>query len=260
MSEFSLPTLGQDQFSTYYGVEINGTNEYKETVVYPGKQLTVSTKSRNLKKYIAPANVFITKIVYKGKRADEFSHKLYGVDKQWSVLPKRLYSQCFPKIHLGSIPPDNRIKIQLTDSIHVTLPYVPDEFYKQKQQKATRISKPITRRGKRQRVVQQAEITDDDYDGWGVYGMSPTEPESISKDKLMKEIRSVIDEIHNKGLSVKNPFGDESNLTSSEENKQTLITIIQFVYHYAREELRMQQTDDEPVRDDLWNSIKNDLH
>ena len=69
-----------------------------------------------------------------------------------------------------------------------------------------------------------------------------------------------IDEIHNKGLSVKNPFSDESALISSEENKQTLITIIQFVYHYAREELRMQQTDDEPVEEDLWDSIKNELH
>ncbi len=260
MTEFSLPTLGQDQFSTYYGIEIDGTQDFTETVVYPGKQLTVSTKARNLKKYISPSNVFITKIVYKDKRDDVFSHKLYGVDKQWSVLPKRLYSQCFPKIHLGSIPPENRIKLQLTDSIHVVLPYVPDEFYKQKQQKATRLTKPVTRRNKRQRVVQQTQMTDDKYDGWGVYGMNQTGSKSIPKDKLMKEIRSIIDEIHTKGINVKNPFGNETILSNSEESKQALITIVQFVYHYVRDELRMQPTDVESVSEDLWNNIKNDLH
>ena len=152
MTEFSLPPLQQDSFSTYYGQKIDRSDNGVETVVYPGKKLSASSKSRALKKHISPSNVFITKIEYSDGRPDEFAHKLFGNDNQWATLPKRLYSVCFPKIHLGSIPKNNRITLQLTDSIHQELPYVPDEFYKQKQQKAHRPTKPVTRRNKRQRV------------------------------------------------------------------------------------------------------------
>ena len=149
MKKFPLPTLTQDQYSTYYGKTIPREDKVEEKIVYPGIKLTCPAKFRNLKKIIKPKHVFITQV------NDTFNHRIYGTDNQWSILPKRLHSLCFPKIHLGSIPKNNRVTIQITDSIHQTLPYIPDEFYKQKIQKAEKPSKPVTRRNKRQRTNNQ---------------------------------------------------------------------------------------------------------
>ncbi len=260
MSDFSLPPLEQDQFSTYYGRKLDRSDGASETVVYPGIQLKCSTKSRQLKKHIQPRNVFITKIEREGEDDVEYSHKLYGNDNQWTVLPKRLYSVCFPKIHLGSIPDNNRITLQLTDNIYCVLPYVPDEFYKQKQQKAHRPSKPVTRRNKRARVSSEESSSEQPYSGWGVYGMSVPEPNTISKDDLMTELRSIMDEIHRSSVAVKNPFSGCDDLNKSEDAKAALNTIAQFVYHYAREELRMQPVRQTHSNEPLWDNIKDTLH
>ena len=260
MSDFSLPRLQQDQFSTYFDKKIPRTDNATETIIYPGKQLTISSKARNLKRHIAPEHVFITKVEYDDDRQPEFLHKLYGNDNQWTILPKRLYSVCFPKIHLGSIPRGNRIKIRLTDSIHVTLPFVPDEFYKQKQTKAHRTtSKVVTRRNKRQRIPLNESDEVEEYDGWMVYGMNPSDVKKITKPQLMNQLRGIMDEITARNVVVKNPFGEVDDLNGSEDTRSTLITIIQFIYHYAREELRMQAKDDNPIDETLWETIKDQL-
>ena len=245
MTEFSLPALQQDSFSTYYGEQIDRSDDGVETVVYPGNKLTASTKSRHLKKHISPKNVFITKIEYKDGRPTEFAHKLYGNDNQWATLPKRLYSVCFPKIHLGSIPTNNRITLQLTDSIHQELPYVPDEFYKQKQQKAHRPTKPVTRRNKRQRVSLTTTNESENYSGWGVYGVETPSENTLSKEILFNQLRCIMDELDKKDTGVKNPFTDMESILSNEEKLSTFTSVVQFVYHYARPELRMQQMGNE---------------
>ena len=68
----------------------------------------------------------------------------------------------FSKIHLGSIPKTIEWSY-LTDNIRVELPFVPDEFYKQKQIKATRPSKPVTRRNKRTRIQMEKLEENTDY-------------------------------------------------------------------------------------------------
>ena len=258
MTEFSLPPLQQDSFSTYYGQKIDRTDNGVETVVYPGNKLSASTKSRNLKKYISPKNVFITKIVYKDGRT-EFAHKLYGNDNQWATLPKRLYSVCFPKIHLGSIPNNNRITLQLTDTIHQELPYVPDEFYKQKQQKAHRPSKPVTRRNKRQRVSMVTPNESENYSGWGVYGVETPTENILSKEILFNQLRCIMDELDKKDVVVKNPFTDIESIIGNEEKLATFTGVIQFVYHYARSELRMQPLSNENLQEGVWDNIKDNL-
>jgi len=259
MTEFSLPALQQDSFSTYYGQKIDRTDGGVETVVYPGNKLKASTKSRHLKKHISPHNVFITKIEYTDGRPTEFAHKLYGNDNQWATLPKRLYSVCFPKIHLGSIPTDNRITIQLTDSIHQVLPYVPDEFYKQKQQKAHRPTKPVTRRNKRQRVSLVTSNESENYSGWGVYGVDTPTENTMSKEVLFNQIRCIMDELDKKDLVVKNPFSDMESIMNNEEKLSTFTSVVQFVYHYARAELRMQPMGNEILQDGVWDNIKDNL-
>lgn len=258
MAEFSLPMLRQEEFSTFYNKKIERNDNIEEHVIYPGIQLEVSSRSRNLKKNIKPANVFITKCV--SPEGDvTFVHKLYGNDKQWTVLPKRLYSVCFPKIHLGSIPANNRINIQLTDNITVELPYVPDEFYKQKQQKASRPPKPVTRRNKRQRVSINENTSSDSYHGWEVYDINPSSTKKITKNQLMITIRSIMEEIDKRNLSVKNPFDNVSDFNETTNSRNYLLSIVQFVYHYAREELRMQKQDIAPLESNLWSEIKKNL-
>jgi hypothetical protein len=259
MAEFSLPALQQDSFSTYYGEQIDRSDDGVETVVYPGNKLTASTKSRHLKKHISPKNVFITKIEYKDGRPTEFAHKLYGNDHQWATLPKRLYSVCFPKIHLGSIPTNNRITLQLTDSIHQELPYVPDEFYKQKQQKAHRPTKPVTRRNKRQRVSLTTTNESENYSGWGVYGVETPSENTLSKEILFNQLRCIMDELDKKDTVVKNPFTDMESILSNEEKLSTFTSVVQFVYHYARPELRMQHMGNEILQDGVWDNIKDNL-
>tara|TARA_E500000331_G_C17148110_1_gene665902 strand:+ start:124 stop:900 length:777 start_codon:yes stop_codon:yes gene_type:complete len=258
MAEFSLPRLRQEEFSTFYNKKLERNDNITEHVIYPGIQLEVSSRSRNLKKTIKPENVFITKCIDEDGSIT-FMHKLYGNDKQWTILPKRLYSVCFPKIHLGSIPSDNRIKIQLTDNITVELPYVPDEFYRQKQQKASRPPKPVTRRNKRQRITMNEKKSDDSYQGWEVYNINTPKVGNINKTQLMTTLRSIMEEIDNKNLTVKNPFENVTDFNESVSSRNTLTLIAQYVYHYTREELNMQRQDTVPIESTLWAEIKKDL-
>lgn len=242
MVEFSLPALSQDQFSSFYGKSVPQTNE---KIIYPGIKLPCSSKSRSLKRVIRPQHVFITKV------GDKFTHRLLGNDNHWSILPKRMHSVCFPKIHLASIPKQNRIEIQLTDNIFETLPYVPDEFYKQKLAKAERPAKPITRRNKRRRTEMAKNIDKgSQYTGWEIQGIE--KDLEISKKTLIKRIRTCIQHIDNDNLFTKNPFS-----TDTDEAKHAFVSVVQFIHHYAREEFNMQTK--EPDDNTLWDRIKNSI-
>jgi hypothetical protein len=254
MQEFPLPALTQDQYSTYYGKKIPRDDNLDETIVYPGFKLPCPAKSRSLKKKIKPKHVFITKL------NDSYIHRIYGSDKQWSILPKRLHSLCFPKIHLSSIPSHNRIKIQITDSIHQVLPFIPDEFYKQKQQKAEKTNKPVTRRLKRQRVSNQNTIqNDDNYVGWQ-QSLHKTEEKTISKEELINNIRFAIDNIHENKLAVKHPFENIIKIQDNEDAQQTFVSIVEFVYHYIKDELRMQPVENKVHTNELWETIQKNFY
>ena len=90
--------------------------------------------------------------------------------------------------------------------------------------------------------------------------MSVPEPNTISKENLMSELRSIMDEIHRSSVAVKNPFSGCDDLNKSEDAKTALTTIAQFVYHYAREELRMQPVRQPQSNEPLWDNIKDTLH
>lgn len=251
MKQFPLPSLTQDQYSTYYGKVIPREDKVEEKIVYPGIKLTCPAKYRNLKKVIKPKHVFITKI------HDTYNHRIYGSDNQWSILPKRLHSLCFPKIHLGSIPKNNRIVIQITDTIHQELPYIPDEFYKQKIQKAEKPSKPVTRRNKRQRTNNQNKIKhDENYEGWKQEGINTQGSNTIGKKELMQHLKYTMDEIHKQKLVVKHPFENIQNIHESDEAKEKFLIITQFIYHYTKEEMRMQPTIETNEKNIVWENIK----
>ena len=77
----------------------------------------------HVEKVIKPKHVFITQTA-----EGIFKHRLLGNENVFSNLPKRLYSVCFPKIHVSAVPENNRITIPISDKSELTLPYIPDGF------------------------------------------------------------------------------------------------------------------------------------
>lgn len=236
---FTLPPLSQDQFSTYYGKQI----ENKETIVYPGVKLNCTSQTKNLKRFVKPENIFIT------KKGNNFFHRVLGSDNQWSILPKRLHSVCFPKINLTSVPKHNRIKIQLSDTIYEILPYIPDEFHKTKMTKAERNSKPITRRNKRKRSEMKTQNIKKHYTGWEIEGIQNNK--KITKQEIMQKIKSCMH--YAKDKLIHNPF--EAGM-DNKEAKQAFASVVQFVHHYAREEFNMHIVKDE-YDQKVWDEISS---
>jgi hypothetical protein len=251
MDKFPLPSLSQSNFTEYYDKEIPRRDNMLEKIVYPGQALTVTTKVRNLKKIVKSNNVFIT-VMDDGT----FNHRLLGSDGSYTILPKRLHSVCFPKIHLGSIPSGNRITVKISPSITVNLPFVPDDFYKQKQNKSERPNKPITRnRGvKRGRDKKSIVKTDDniEYKGWNIY--NDTNMARISKHDIMSAIHYCIDSADKENIILPDPF---ENIDTLEENKEMFNTILQFIYHYGREEYGFHKQDNTTDYKNLWENLKN---
>jgi len=258
MVDFTLPILSQDQFSTFYGKPIPRDDSIVETIVYPGKKLPCSVRSRGIKKSVKPENVFITAVG--SGNSTKYNHRIYGDDNTWSILPKRLHTVCFPKIQLSSIPRSNRVRLQLTDTIFQVLPYIPDEFYKQKISKAEKPNKPLTRRNKRKRVENTAvKSISDNYIGWRVSGVPMHERKCVTKESIIGSLRDTMDKISKQNLAVQNPFDNIESVTSSDEAMKTFTTVAQFVHHYGREEFRMQTVQPVTCVEDVFNSIKDSL-
>jgi len=251
MDKFPLPSLLQSNFTEYYDKKIPRRDNLVEKIVYPGRALKVTTKVRNLKKIVKPDNVFIT-ILNDGT----FNHRLLGSDGNYTILPKRLHSVCFPKIHLGSIPNNNRLTVKISPSITVNLPFVPDDFYKQKQNKSERPNKPITRnrgikRG-RDKISTVKSNNDIEYKGWSVYNDDTVN--KISKQDIISGIHYCIDSADKENIILPDPF--ENNDTIG-ENKEMFNIILQFIYHYGREEFGFQKQVNTTDYKNLWENIKN---
>lgn len=250
MDKFPLPSLLQHNFTEYFDKEIPRRDSIKEKIIYPGEPLGVSCKSRSIKRFVEPKNVFIT-VLENGT----FNHRLLGSDGVYVILPKRLHSVCFPKIHLGSIPRDNRIKVKISPTNTVTLPFVPDDFYKQKQAKSERPNKPITRnRGTKRNRTNMDNINENiEYKGWNIY--NNTGNKKINKDKLTAAIQDCIRFSDNDKIVLPNPF---ENMESLEDGQDTFKIILQFIYHYAREEFGLHKNNNDKVTHrELWDKLKH---
>lgn len=259
MQTFPLPPLSQDNYTEYYSKQIPRRDDLKEIIVYPGKQLSVTTKNRNLKKIVKPENVFITKL-----EDGTFLHRLYGSDNLYTTLPKRLHSVCFPKIHLGSIPPNNRIKFNITEAQIIELPYIPDDFYKQKIIKSERPNaKPNTRRNlKRKATPTKTNVSNNKklYKGWTIYNNKSDMIKNIDKQSLLNCIQECILSADEENTPIPHPFIIKDNETVNDINKEKLFTIIQFIYYYARDEFRMRKNNDNTTHyNSIWEKIKNNI-
>ena len=229
MESFSLPTPSQENFTHWFGKKIVGG----EVVVYPGETLPCTTKHRQLKQKVQPKHVFIT------QNGEAFQYKLYGSDRQFIALPKRLYSVCFPNISLHSIPTDNRIRIRLTEQTTTVVPVIPDAFLEQKRSKQKRAAsaQPQTRASAKR---QRSESNASKYDGWIIHTPLSTTQNSpqVTKEDLINYIHTVIRYVDTKAsMVVRNPFeGAQTIEEVLQSNRPELQTIVRFIYHFMRTE------------------------
>lgn len=243
---FPLPPPDQARFTQWFQKTIPETDEI---IIYPGEQLTCSTRSRLLKTTIRPKHVFITQ-----DKEGHFKHKLLGNDNKFTPLPKRLYSVCFPKVHVSAVPTNNRITIPISDSRQLTLPFIPDEFYKQKIAKAERHTNPGQRRTKRRRTTQAAQPTQN-YAGWSSL-LANRSANAPSKYVVLRRLRGILDMLDERNVVPSNPFdGCDESLNGCEDK---LATVVQFIYHYARGEMRMTNLQSTPA-DDIWELLIDTL-
>lgn len=240
-TSFPLPPPTQEKFTRWFGKTVPGADE---TIVYPGEQLPCSTKSRTLKSKIRPRHVFITQ-----KADGGFRHRILGDDNVFATLPKRLFSVCFPKIHVANVPTNNRVTLHILDTRELTLPFIPDEFHQQKLAKAER-SAPTNRRNKRRRAPTPAR--NQDYRGWAALRARHM-TNAANKHDLCARIKTILDRLDAANVVPHNPFQ-----TCSDDD---LATVVQFIYHYARGEMRMTRAtyDPAPLTDDLWQHLVNRL-
>lgn len=238
MDSFCLPAPSQDTFNTWYGKPIPHEDGTHEVIVYPGEMLPCTSKHRGIRNKVKPEHVFITQL-----SDDTFNHRLYGSDRVFLNLPKRLYPVCFPNIIINDLPPGNRIRLRLTEQTTVVVPIIPDPFLaiKRSKQKRGATQQPHTRaKAKRQRTESNAS----NYDGWishtPLSTASSTSPNELSKADLFYFIRSAIHEVdRQRGMTVQQPFHGlhtMEDMLSSQQHRDLLLGIVRFVYHYCRSE------------------------
>jgi hypothetical protein len=249
MNKFPLPSLLQSNFTEYYDKDIPRRDNIVEKIIYPGQPLKVSAKVKNLKKTVKPENVFITSLPN-----NTYNHRLLGSDGNFTILPKRLHSVCFPKIHLGSIPDNNRINVKITSSITVTLPFVPDDFFRQKQAKSERPNKPMTRnrgikRLRNDKIINNGYV---EYKGWNLYNNKNID--TIPKKNIVSALHECIYSSDAENIILPHPF---KNAKTLDECKENFNIVLQFIYHYGREEFSLhKKNEDLDTHKDLWEAIK----
>ena len=229
--EFPLPKPSQDSFSRWYMKKLDTMD-----IVYPGTMLPCTGKHRQLKTLLKPKHVFIMKHP-KGM----FFYYLLGNDNVFVRLTKRFYTVCFNNVHLNSVPKANRINVYLTAKTCVELPFIPDDFLKQKRTRRTPSTRSKNKRLKKSHTyVKQQQ--NEPFRGWMV-----CDDENVLKDQpLTKAILfQTIFSVLRHDQHVPHPFQDKYNLDdilNDPTSIEKLKTIIAFVKHYATAECGMLET------------------
>lgn len=235
--DFTLPPLSQESFTRWYNKKLSRNDDKDERVVYPGIKLQCSTKSRDIRSQVNSENVFITYV----KGTNTFNHKILGSNNVFVQLPKRLYSHCFRNINIHSIPDNNRIRVRLTESTTVVLPFIPDDFVTQKRSKRNTSNRQRSRKEpKKQKIEHVPENAL--YTGWVSHIMSPATDSgadgAIDSFSLFAYIKSVIqDQDDSMDISVPNPFAGTNSIEEileSPDKQQILTNIVQFMHHYGK--------------------------
>lgn len=227
---FPLPIASQECYTKWFKYEIKKGPFKKYKILWVGNQLKKRFKS-DLNLEILPENVFIC------KKKNTFEYLIIDKNEEIHKLPKKHYTTCFPGIQYNSIPPNNKIKIKITDSITLDLPFIPQSFLEQKRNKTSRKRRRVSHTTN---IVEEKIDFNESYPKWHVLQNHQIKNQSIKK-QIMLLIRSLIKYADtNMNYTLKDPFESIQNIQDIKNNKEFLTTlkiIVSFIFNYCRSEL-----------------------
>tara|TARA_B100001059_G_C17803443_1_gene567634 strand:+ start:43 stop:633 length:591 start_codon:yes stop_codon:yes gene_type:complete len=189
----------------------------------------------------------------------EFVYYILGNDNVFGRLSKRHYTICFSNVHLNSIPDKNRIKVYLTSKTCVELPFIPDDFLKQKRTRRTPSIRAKNKRVKRQTQRVQEHSPTDQYRGWSNENNITDHDQCLNKNILFQTIFAVLQ--HDQDIP--HPFEDKYTLDDILQDPTSidkLKTIISFVHHYAKAECGMLERPNYAITDRLKLLVEQTLN
>lgn len=233
---FPLPKATQESYSKWYSHTVSSSNNLnKYTILWVGQELPCRFKSDSISDIIGPHHVFIL------KKNSNFAYAVIDNNETIYRLPKKFYTSCFPGVQYNSIPPNNRVKMKITNGTVVELPFIPNSFLQQKQNKTTR-SKRKRSASIDESVTSSVENIDFSTSPltWTVLQNQQISTSPI-KQEIMMLIRNVIEFTdNNDSFILKDPFeliGSIEEIKSNEQLMCKLKTVISFIYHFCRAEL-----------------------
>ena len=231
---FPLPRAPQQCYSKWYNnvIESGVFKGYK--ILWVGSQLTCRFKSDSINDNIGPHNVFIL------KKKDQFAYAVIDNTENIFRLPKKFFTTCFPGVQYNSIPLNNRIKIKLTRTNTIEVPYIPKSFLIQKRRKTTRTKrKRSVSMEKTDTRIEQIDFKTT-YPVWHVLNNEQNASSPIQKEILTLIRNILIYADNNDQFSLESPFKDIQTLEDikkDEKKMKELKMITAFIYHFCRSEL-----------------------
>jgi len=235
VSPFPLPRAPQQCYSKWYNQEIETGVLRGYTVLWVGSQLTCRFKSESIGENIGPHNVFILK-----KNEDQFAYAVIDTTDTVYRLPKKFFTTCFPGVQYSSIPKNNRIKIKLTRTNTIEVPYIPKSFLLQKKRKTTRSKRKRTVSIDNKNDIIEEINFNTHYPQWHVLTNEQSVSSPIKKEILIL-IRNLLLYTDNNNLfEFEDPFKDVSHIDDIKKDPKKmkkLKLITSFIYHFCRSEL-----------------------
>jgi hypothetical protein len=230
---YPLPRAPQQAYTKWFNKTVSGGTFNRYTILWVGSQLECRFKSESINEKIGPHSVFIL------KKNHTFAYAVIDNTDTLYRLPKKFHTSCFPGIQYHTIPPNNRMKVQITKKKSIELPFIPQSFLQQKKVKTNRSKR---KRSNSSDTNQQLENIDFSkrHPTWHVLTNDQLKSNPLKRD-IMMLIKNVMDySCNNSSFELNDPFHDISSvqeIKNDEGKMRALKSIISFLYHYCRSEL-----------------------
>lgn len=240
---FSLPFSDQEQYSKFYLTTIKKGALASYKIVWVGTPLSYRFKSETMKDKLTPSNIFIV------KKKDKFEYCVIDNRNNCFKLPKKFYTLAFPNISLNSVPKDNKIDVQITESSKQTLPYIPNSFLEMKRLKTTRKRRRLTYvETPPETTTAEIQFKVSRIPSWHVLQLSENK-DLLLKRQIVEKLRALIKQTDESTMVLNDPFESLHSieeLSNSNEFLQKFKIIASFISHYCRAELGLAHTADPP--------------
>lgn len=233
VSPYPLPRAPQHAYTKWYNHTIPSGTFAKHTIVWVGTALECRFRSETIGNVIGPHNVFIL------KKNSTFVYAIMDNTDTLFKFPKKFYTACFPGIQFHSIPPDNKMTVQITKDSSIELPYIPQAFLQQKRIKGTRLKRKRSHSTEMSSSIETIDFTQI-HPTWHILGNDQVK-ENPFKAEIMLLMRSIMDHAVDSHTNyLKDPFSDIFNVEDifkDQGKTKTLKTIVGFLFHYCRSEM-----------------------